>query len=587
MTGNLRKLFAFIMVIVLLTLMGACGGTEKKTGDSGTNIVDSSGLEKTGEEKEQEVITLTVGSCIEDGVSGIQNDSVVNEIEKKFAIKIDWMQINDRTEEKVQAMIAANDLLDIMYIHFPERHINNLVNGKLIKPLDELVGEYGSNLSSDPDLKVRMWFARKYNSPDGKLYVIRTGGGSEDVYNRPLVGNYIRWDAYKLAGKPEITTHDELLEVLAEMQKAMPTTEDGKKIYGMGAWFGEGIGWGDWPFATIPFSRGYYGAGQSRYTRGYDIEGMKMMPTCQITDPGSVYWDTIKWLYKAKQMGILDPDSFTQKADQYEAKLKEGRYLWTFPNWLVRGANDAFRDTEMGEDVGFVVVPPLDNTDKLILRYSSGAGARAHVIAESCEYPEKAMQLLDFVSSKEGSRLLNSGIQGENWDIIDGIPEFNDNFLDKEKKREGNHKTGEFKYSSFAGFLGTTMLNDGNVANLNLSGRSLARNARKYENEAYEYWKFPDPNFNNPQLKHDTFDDIYDQCMPEVPEDMKKSYADLNDYCFKEQYKAILAKTDEEFEKSKQEIIEKAKLMKAEEIFNWQKAQYDALAAEINEQLAK
>lgn len=49
----------------------------------------------------------------------------------------------------------------------------------------------------------------------------------------PTFGPYVRWDAYKAAGYPEIKDLDGLLDVLKQMQEAVPTSDSGKPTYAL------------------------------------------------------------------------------------------------------------------------------------------------------------------------------------------------------------------------------------------------------------------------------------------------------------------------------------------------------------------
>ena len=518
--------------------------------------------------KAQEIITLKVGGPILQGVNGIQNDPVAKEIEKRLGIKIDWSYVGGETRDKTNAMIAAGDLPDIMGVEEVNTVLPKLVKGGLIIPLDNLITDKTPTLKDDPSFKVREWFHKKYVSPDGKLYAINEDCEGNDNPSRPMVANYIRWDVYKQIGKPAIKTTDDFLNVLAQMQKAYPTTKDGKKIYAIGAFFAENLGTGDWQFATIPFAQGYYAAGQGNYITAFDIGTNNIAPTCQITDPKSLYWQTIKWWNKAKQLGILDPDSFTQKYDQYQAKVNEGRYLWTFPSWFIDDANDKLVKAGY-KDAAFVLVPPLDGTDKTILKYFSAAGMRPLVISKKCKYPDRAIQLLEFASSTEGTRLINSGVQGDTWDLVNGKPEFKADALSKASDNDFKIKSGVDKYRGLAGFRGTTLLKDGAPGDLTTTVAAKASSIKPSDKEAQAFFGFPNAAFKNKGIKYDTFQDIYLGAKPALPDDLKKANADLSNYAFKEQFKAILADSDSEFDKIKATIIDAVKAFKPEEIYKW------------------
>ena len=564
---RLCKVMALMIVLLMLSSFTACGNSNNNVNQTATAQSSNTATSDSTVQK-LETITLKIGGPILAGVSGFQDDPVAKEIEKRLGIKVDWSYIGGDTRDKTNAMIAASDIPDIMGVEEVNTVLPKLVKGGLIIPLDDLITDKTPTLKDDPSFKVREWFHKKYVSPDGKLYAINEDCEGNDNPNRPMVANYIRWDVYKQIGKPAIKTSDDFLNVLVQMQNAYPTTKGGKKVYAAGAFFAENFGTADWPFATIPFTQGYYAAGQRNYITAFDIGTNNIAPTCQITDPNSLYWQTIKWWNKAKQLGILDPDSFTQKFDQYQTKVNEGRYLWTYPSWFIDDANEKL--AKMGyKDAAFVVVPPLDGTDKSILKYFSAAGMRPFVISKNCKYPDRAIQLLEFTSSPEGSRLINSGVQGDTWDMVKGKPEFKADVLSKANDNDFKLKSGIGKYWGLAGFRGTTLLKDGSPGDLSTTIAAKASSIKPSDKEAQAFFGFPDAAFKNKGIKYDTFQDIYLGAKPAMPNDLKKANADLGNYAFKAQFSAILAESDVEFDNIKAKIIDDAKAFKPEEIYKW------------------
>lgn len=79
--------------------------------------------------------------------------------------------------------------------------------------------------------------ANRLDAPDGKLYKIGLNKGYWDSAGLgPQRGYYIRWDLYQQLGYPQITTTDELCEVLAQMQALEPQNKSGQPTYAAGAW---------------------------------------------------------------------------------------------------------------------------------------------------------------------------------------------------------------------------------------------------------------------------------------------------------------------------------------------------------------
>ena len=67
--------------------------------------------------------------------------------------------------------------------------------------------------------------------------------------------------------------------------------------------------------------------------------------------------------------------------------------------------------------------------DSFTCSYAYTPGADPYAISKKCKYPERAMELLNYAWSYEGSYLFQNGVQGENWDIIDGEPQYLDAYV--------------------------------------------------------------------------------------------------------------------------------------------------------------
>lgn len=88
------------------------------------------------------------------------------------------------------------------------------------------------------------------------------------------------------------------------------------------------------------------------------------------------------------------------------------------------------------KDFGYKNVTLFDNMVK---------GERQWVVAKTCETPERAVQLLDFLSSFEFSRIAHDGVIGSNWDMVDGKATIiNEDFIgmNEEETIENSLETG-------------------------------------------------------------------------------------------------------------------------------------------------
>ncbi|GAA6303574.1 extracellular solute-binding protein [Eisenbergiella tayi] len=402
-----KKTTAILMCAAMLTGLCACSkGAE--TGSSET-VADSNGAKtEQAAESEDEVITLTVmGEVGNDCIS--TDDAIGRKIKEELGIVLECTMV---TNDKLKVMAASGDLPDIIQLHEAPTMAKSLIDAGALYPMDEWLENNGENIKTKiPDgLK---W--SKDVLGGGQTYVLPVAIEVTDKENpkkNGFVGFFTRWDCYKELGCPEITSEDEYLDVLKQMVDAHPETEDGKKVYALSGW----TDWGLWPYKiSYPFSFGYENLDNNQlfsHVTG-ELEDM-------FTKEDGIFWKSLSFFNKAYRMGIMDPEAFTMKNAQYHSKVSNGEILVAADNW------DTPDVAICGENAGMYVLPGAFPYIAGIYPLESRLGyttTNAICISANCKYPEKAMELLEYLNSDEGSRLVRTGIQGEDWDIVDGKPE--------------------------------------------------------------------------------------------------------------------------------------------------------------------
>lgn len=583
MMGKIVKVAVIVIAICMFTTMVAC--TTTKTGESTTSTVEETTTEKTTAEettKPPEPVTLTLFSAFTLAVDGVQDDPVAKEIQRVTGITMDIFSGaggNTDVKEILAARIASNDLTDMVEILDLNQRMN-VIKAGLVIPLDDLVQKFGPNLTNDPQSALRILYQRKYDSPDGKLYAIKTlGGGGQNPYG-PVEANYIRWSVYDKIGRPPIKTSDDLLNVLKQMQEASPKTPSGKKVYGMGYWFGDSQVWGDWPL-SCNFAAGWALPGSTQgYCWGdYSIATDDFVGPTPVTNPDSVFYSFIKFFNKAWRMGLIDPESFTQKYDQYSNNIAEGRYLHLFFSPAVAAAEAEVQKTI--KDDGWVVVPPLDGSTKMIINLNTSIGTRSWLISKTCKNPERAIQLLDYAASTEGNRLILSGIKGVNYTEVNGKLRFTAEEIEKSKQPGYSASSGIGKYGPLAGISGRTKLQDGSSADLNGDIDVIMEKLPQFKKTAADHFGFPDKDGGTKQLKVDFLDTIYCNLNPNLNSDLKKIEADVTSYMFKNVFRLIRTNSDAEWNTVLNEMVTKAKELGAETVFAQRKKTLDDARPDI------
>lgn len=443
-----QKMAAVFLCAAMVTGLCACGGAAE-TENSNAETNSGSGTVSETAEREEEVITLTVmGEVGNDCFS--TDDAIGRKIKEELGIVLECTMV---TNDKLKVMAAGGDLPDIIELHEAPTMAKSLIDAGALYPMDAWLENNGENI------KTKLPDGLKWSKDvlgGGQTYVLPVSIEVTDKENpkkNGFVGFFTRWDYYKELGCPEITSEDEYLNILKQMVDAHPETEDGKKVYALSGW----TDWGLWPYKiSYPFSFGYENLDNNQlfsHVTG-ELEDM-------FTKEDGIFWKSLAFFNKAYRMGIMDPEAFTMKNAQYHSKVSNGEVLVAADNW------DTPDLTICGENAGMYVLPGAFPYIAGIYPLESRLGyttTNAICISSNCKYPEKAMELLEYLNSDEGSRLVRTGIQGEDWDVVDGKPELTgkrlDNFISNNtKEKDYAEKTSPQGIGKYAWMCSTQAIN--------------------------------------------------------------------------------------------------------------------------------
>ncbi len=226
------------------------------------------------------------------------------------------------------------------------------------------------------------------------------------IYSSPQ----LRWDYYTEIGRPELNNLDDLLDALKQIQDAHPTNDDGDHAYAFTLW-------PDWDgndnmigIANVVQLTTWYGEKlkqsailkpDNTFTKVYDRD--------------AAYYKITKFLNKAYQMGLVDPESGEQPWDDVANKLSTGRAYLMWYSWQQGFWNSVDR---LNNGTAFTVIPVKDmyfyaDADRY---YGSDRmfGVGANVEGEKYD---RIMEFLDWYASPEGATFQHDGIEGLNYTV--------------------------------------------------------------------------------------------------------------------------------------------------------------------------
>lgn len=597
MTKMKRKTVAVMLilaiVISMMMSMTGCQGddkaSEKATGGETSQKETSnksSESEDTNASEEPTVITIYADNFEKTFAAGFQDDPVMKAIEEKLNVKIDITPGNAVADynAKLTAMMASRDLPDIVYVG-DENIRRQMVSSKLALNLEPYMDKLNHVEDNRPGSFDRL--STKYSvdidgNPVDGLHFIGLSGSGGNMYT-PTVGFYVRWDLYKQLGYPEIKSYDDYIPLAKQMMELEPTNKNGKKNYGISAWFGEGGGWASWSL-SIPFQWDAAIYSHPDQNREFDWETDDIQPS--LTNPDSIFWTGVEWWNKAYREGIVDPDAFTQKwADYLDNVDKENRAMMAWAEFELNNGKATFA-TDGETEKGYIALPsPMTDRKARVMTSYASEGPRTYMINADSENIDKAVEVLNFLASWESTILIMNGIEGENWEMVDGKPQMKAETIEQlGSDPDYNLKSGVFKYHNMSGMGTTDIWPEYDVpARFTFMPNAFAKQLIPVEADACEYFGVDFPAQIVTQGKDITESNVGDRFIRfnnlpneggEVSERNKEISAKLLEIQNKDVYTAVLAETAEEFEKIKAELIEKAVKVGGVELFEYQKERF-------------
>ncbi len=416
----MKKVLAIVLILALSSMVFAgCGNnggdqagssTSEKVEDNDTATSDDTAKEDTETSKE------TTSDAANEEVSGKVSDEPVTftffnvfagmpfdsewevwkEIEKETNVKLEGLVSLSTTEEETayNMMLSSGDLADIIsYKDIAE--LEKLGQDGGLIPLNDLIDEYAPNIKaffeSNPD------YRKGATALDGNIYFI------PKFDNFPVSQVYwIRKDWLDKLDLEVPETLDQLQEVLTAFKEGDPNgnglADEVPYFDRDTTWFFDNVLY-MWDASTDWYAR------DSKITFGPLEEEFAY----GIREASQWYAD-----------GLIDPEIFTRGGKARDTLLG-GNLGGMTHDWV--GSTSNYNSKLESEIEGFELVPmmPVANQKGDVVnrtyRYPIIPGWG---ISTQCEDPITAIKFFDFFFGQVGHNLMNFGIEGNSYNLVDG-----------------------------------------------------------------------------------------------------------------------------------------------------------------------
>lgn len=309
--------------------------------------------------------------------------------------------------EKLNAMIAADTLPDLLTLGWWEGQNREMIEKGQVYALNELADTYDPEFYDVLDEDILDW----YTQPDGNLYAYHSSFYTLEDYetNDKIASNQnflVRKDIYEAIGSPDMTTPEGFSQAVEKAAEMFPEV-NGEPLIPVGAdeFTDTGnVSFGLYlqSFLAVPFEK------DGKY---YDRN----------TDPDYLEW--LRTFRSLSEAGYLKNEIFVDKRSQLEQRLAKGQYFCLF--YQSTDIIDLQRKLyDRNPDSVYIAVegPRNAKRDNPQLPVGGVYGWTATYIPKNCKDPEKALQLLKYLISEEGQKMTCLGVEGSMYEMENGIP---------------------------------------------------------------------------------------------------------------------------------------------------------------------
>ncbi|WP_159884534.1 ABC transporter substrate-binding protein [Paenibacillus puerhi] len=308
-------------------------------------------------------------------------------------------------KEKIALMAASGEYPDLI---FAKNEVNMLVNAGAVIDLAPLIEKYGPNIKKlyGPYLERLKW-----SNEDPSIYYLGTYGVNEQQWE-PKDGFMLQHQVVKELNYPSIKTLKDFESAIKSYKEKHPTV-NGQPTIGL-TLIAE-----DWRIAQSVTNPALFATGGSDDGEWY-IDDKTKKPVFHFTRPEEKEY--FRWLNHMFATGLLDQESFTQKYDQYKAKIASGRVLALIDSkWQYAEPEQALK--QAGKPELTYGVYPVTLNERYKNRNFQNAGYSAALgisISKSAKDPVALIKFLDWICSDEAQILNSWGIEGVHYNIENG-----------------------------------------------------------------------------------------------------------------------------------------------------------------------
>lgn len=337
--------------------------------------------------------------------AGWGNNHVTQKITEETGITVSFSTPLGDESLTLDTLMAQGDLPDLITLGWWLPQVGQLIDKEMVYPLNQLADEGCPEFYqvSDPDTVA--W----YTQEDGNIYCYPSSSVPAQAYEEGTVPPsnlvfVVREDLYQELGSPDMSTPEGFSDALRQAKEQFPEV-DGYPLY---------------PFGCAEFND-YGGSSLNEHMRNflnipYEKDGQAWD---YISDPEYQLWlETFRALLSE---GTISMNFLLDHRQQVSENLMRGQYFCLLYQWSDIEGEMAAIEEQWPERRYIAVDGPKNSLGEDHALPGVGLnGWTVTFISKDCEDPQKALELMTYLMSEEGQKLVQLGVEGVDYTWQDG-----------------------------------------------------------------------------------------------------------------------------------------------------------------------
>lgn len=394
------------LVLAAMMLLAACGtdsASSSSSNDSAGNASTEESSRESSDASSEEPVVLTVWLAQAEGYD-YDTNVMTTTLEEKFNVDLQFETFTDDANTQYNLKLASGEYPDMwLGLWFSASQVTAGAEAGALLPLNDYIVD-GTNFKAALD--ENDGWEKMLTANDGNIYTFMyTDSG---VHKDSEYKMWIRTDWMENLG-----------------WENPPSTPEEFKQYLIDIRDNDVNGNGD-PSDEIPLM-GYYG-------------GRKTDPICFLMNPFELYTDNYYYITDDSEIyfsaitdgwreglayiadlyaeGLIAEETYVQDQATFKSilnKADEEAVVGVFPCWAIV----ADVDTSVMNWFTYEALAPLDGNYQQSAARFGGNFNMVGAISSTCEHPEVAFAIYDYLIGEEGFLLGAAGIEGESYEMVD------------------------------------------------------------------------------------------------------------------------------------------------------------------------